>query len=72
MSKAEIISELPRLGLAERRDIFERICELEDQAMINGDQPVAEEKAMLDRELEEYRQNPEAGSTWSEVEVRLR
>ena len=72
MSKAEIISELPKLGLAERREIFERICELEDQDLLNGDQPVAEEKAMLDRELEEYRKNPEAGSTWPEVEARLR
>ena len=34
--------------------------------------PTAEEKALLDRELEEYRQNPEAGSTWNEVEARLR
>ena len=72
MSKAEIISELPRLGLAERREIFERICELEDQDLLNGDQPAAEEKALLDRELEEYRKNPEAGSTWPEVEARLR
>jgi hypothetical protein len=72
MSKAEIISELPKLGLAERREIFERICELEDQDLLNGDQPAAEEKALLDRELEEYRKNPEAGSTWPEVEARLR
>ena len=72
MSKAEIISELPKLGLAERREIFERICELEDQDLLSGDQPAAEEKALLDRELEEYHQNPAAGSTWPEVEVRLR
>ena len=72
MSKAEIISELPKLGLAERREIFERICELEDQDLLNGDQPAPEEKALLDRELEEYRQNPDAGSTWPEVEARLR
>ena len=72
MSKAEIISELPKLGLAERREIFERICELEDQDLLNGDQPAPEEKALLDRELEEYRKNPEAGSTWPEVEARLR
>jgi hypothetical protein len=34
--------------------------------------PTAEEKALLDRELEEYRQNPETSSTWNEVEARLR
>ena len=31
-----------------------------------------EEKALLDRELEEYRRNPDAGSTWQEVEARIR
>jgi len=31
-----------------------------------------EEKAMLDRELEEYRRNPDAGSSWEEVEPRIR
>jgi hypothetical protein len=71
MSKAEIISELPKLALAERREIFERICELEDRDMINGDQPAADEKTLLDQELEEYQKNPEAGSTWPEVEARL-
>jgi putative addiction module component (TIGR02574 family) len=34
--------------------------------------PTAEEKALLDRESEEYRHNPEAGSPWNEVEARLR
>jgi len=35
-------------------------------------EPSAEEKALLDRELEAYRVNPEAGSSWAEVEARLR
>lgn len=72
MSKAEILNELPRLGLRERREIFERIGELEEQDLLKGGEPTAEEKALLDRELEEYRQKPEAGSPWEEVEARLR
>ena len=72
MSKAEILHELPKLGLQERREIFERIGELEDQDLLKGGEPSAEDKALLDRELEEYRRNPEAGSTWLEVESRLR
>lgn len=36
------------------------------------DAATPEEKALLDCELEEYRKNPEAGSTWEEVEVRIR
>jgi putative addiction module component (TIGR02574 family) len=36
------------------------------------DQPTAEEKELLDRELEEYRRNPKSGSSWEEVKARLR
>ena len=72
MSKAEILNELPRLGLGKRREIFERIGELEEQDLLKDGEPMAEEKALLDRELEEFQQNPQAGSTWAEVEARLR
>lgn len=72
MSKAEILQELPKLGLRERREIFEHIGELEDQDLIKGGEPTAAEKALLDQELEDYPRNPEAGSTWPEVESRLR
>jgi len=71
MSKAEIIGELPNLDPAERREIFDRICELEERDLLNGVGPTPEEKALLDRELEGYRRNPDAGSTWEEVEARL-
>lgn len=72
MSKADILAELPKLDSQERREIFERIGEMEDQDLIKGAEPTVEEKLLLDRELEEYRQNPQAGSTWNDVEARLR
>ena len=72
MSKAEILLELPKLELAERREIFERICDMEERDLLNGSLPTAKEKALLDHELELYRQNPDAGSTWAEVQARLR
>jgi putative addiction module component (TIGR02574 family) len=71
MSKVEILAELPKLKLADRREIFDRICEMEEHDLLTGG-ATDEEKALLDRELEEYRQNPEAGSSWNEVEARLR
>ena len=71
MSKAEILQELPKLGPDERRDIFERLCELEEQDLLNGVEPSVEEKALLDREWEEYQKTPNAGSSWEEVEARL-
>jgi putative addiction module component (TIGR02574 family) len=67
----EILAELPKLELADRREIFDRICEMEERDLITGG-ATGEEKKLLDRELEEYRRNPEAGSSWNEVEARIR
>ena len=71
MSKMEILAELPKLKLADRREIFDRICEMEERDLITGG-ATDEEKVLLYRELAEYRQNPEAGSSWDEVEARIR
>ena len=71
MSKSEILAELPRLRADERREIFDRLYEMEEMALLNDAKPTAEEKALLDRELEAYRLDPDAGSPWPEVESRL-
>jgi hypothetical protein len=71
MSKMEILAELPKLDVADRREIFDWLCEMEERDLLNGG-VTPEEKALLDCELEEYRRNPEAGSTWNEVEARIR
>jgi hypothetical protein len=71
MSKTEILQELPKLGMQERREIFERICELEENDLLGGVAPSAEEKALLDRELEDYARDPATGASWPEVEARL-
>ncbi|HEY1789561.1 MAG TPA: hypothetical protein VGJ73_15495 [Verrucomicrobiae bacterium] len=71
MSKKEILAELPKLGIADRREIFDCICEMEERDLRDGTATPAE-KTLLDQELEEYRRNPDAGSTWDEVEARIR
>lgn len=71
MSKAEILKELPKLEPSERREVLERICELEERDLLNGVGPSAEEKAILEREWEEYQRTPTAGASWEEVEARL-
>lgn len=70
MSQAEILQELPKLGARARREIFDRLCEMEEQDLLL--EPTAEEKNLLDGELADFKRNPEAGSSWPEVEVRLR
>jgi hypothetical protein len=72
MSKIEILQELPKLALEERREIFERICELEENDLLRGGEPTPEEKVLLERELDDYRQSPTAGAPWHEVQARIR
>jgi len=72
MSKADILSELPKLKPEERRELLESLWELEERDLLNGIGPSSAEKALLDRELEEYQRNPNAGSGWDEVALRLR
>jgi putative addiction module component (TIGR02574 family) len=72
MSKSDILQELPKLAPEDRHEILERICELEESDLQKGGEATAEEKALLDRELEDYRQTPSAGSPWQEVEARIR
>jgi hypothetical protein len=72
MSKSDILGELPNLGRGERREILERIWEMEEAELLAGGQPDADEKVLLDRELEEYQANPNAGAEWKEVQSRLR
>lgn len=71
MSKSEILAELLRLNWEDRRAIFDRLCEMEERDVLTGT-ATPEEKALFDRELEEYRRNPDAGSTWDDVQARIR
>ena len=67
MSKAEILSELPRLTPGDRAEIMEVIWELEEAAG-----PTEQERAILQEAQAAYDANPSAGSSWREVEARLR
>ena len=70
MSKIEILTELPKLAVADRREIFDQLCDLEERDLLSG-VATPEEKALLDRELDEFRRDPNAGSTWNEVQARI-
>lgn len=71
MSKTEILAELPKLKPDDRREILDRIWELDEQDLLQGSGPTPEEKTLLDRELEDYRLDPNAGSPWEDVESRI-
>jgi putative addiction module component (TIGR02574 family) len=75
MSKAEILEELPRLKPEERQEVLEKICELDHLA---GDEWLDDaglsdaDKALLETRLAAYEKDPDAGSSWEEVEARIR
>ena len=55
MSLTEILAEIPKLSFAERQELVRRAIEVEDHDL------TAEEKAILDERLEDFRHNPNSG-----------
>jgi putative addiction module component (TIGR02574 family) len=56
MSLTEILAEIPKLSLAERQELVRRAIAVEDEEI------TAEEKAILDDRLEDFRCNPNPGT----------
>jgi hypothetical protein len=72
MSKAEIIAELPKLTTDELADVQARLDELAGEAWLDCGELSDADKSALDAALAEYQKNPEAGSSWQDVESRIR
>ena len=67
MSNLEILAELPKLKAEERRQIYQRLCELQERDLLNGTGPSEEEKRLLNAALAEYEQDHDRGRPWREV-----
>lgn len=73
MSKVEILEELTKLTLAEREEIRLKLTEIDGEKWLDADDPLTDaEKALLDARLAAYEKDPDAGSSWEEVETRIR
>lgn len=72
MSKAELLEEFTKLTPAERSELWDALWTLEERQLLGINTPTAEEKAVLDIEMEDYRKESKAGTPWPEVEARLR
>src|SRR6185436_14021954 len=73
MSKTEILDELPKLTKIERQEIRLRLAELDSEDWLDDeDLLTTHEKALLEARLAAYAKDPDAGSTWEEVEGRIR
>ena len=67
MSNAEILAQLSKLKAEERRQIYQRLCELQEQDLLNGTGPSEEEKKLLDAAPAEYEKDKDRGRPWREV-----
>ena len=73
MSKTEILEEIRKLTPEERCEIRLQLAELDGDGWLDDDDPLTdEEKALLDARLAAYEKDPDAGSSWEEVESRIR
>ena len=73
MSKTEILEELPKLTKTEREEIRLRLAELDSADWLDDLEPLAvHEKALLEARLASYAKDPYVGSSWEEVERRIR
>jgi hypothetical protein len=72
MSIAEIFKELPKLTAEDRDELRLRLLELDREIWTDSSDPLTDsEKALLDARLAAYRKDPDAGSSWEDVEARL-
>ena len=72
MSIAEIVEELPKLTAEDRDELRLRLLELDREIWTDSiDALTDSEKALLDARLAAYRTDPDAGSSWEDVETRL-
>lgn len=72
MSKIEILEELPKLTPEDRQEIRQKINEIDGTEWLDGEEPLTDdEKALLEARLAAYEGDPDAGSSWEEVEARI-
>jgi putative addiction module component (TIGR02574 family) len=73
MSKVKILEELSKLSLSERNEVRQKLAELDGDLWLDDEEPLTNaEKAILEARLAAYEKDPDAGSSWAEVEARIR
>jgi putative addiction module component (TIGR02574 family) len=71
MSKVEILQVLPNLSAEERREILDKLLQLEGEGWLEAADLTDEERRLIESRLEAHRQNPEAAIPWENVEAKL-
>ena len=71
MSKSEILNALPNLSDEERREILDKLLELEGGGWLDAADLTDDERRLIESRLEARRQNPDAAIPWDAVEAKL-
>ena len=71
MSKAEILSELPKLTREERREVVRKVQEIDGDDWLDEGELSDAEKALLESRVAEQEKTPGAAIPWGEFEARL-
>jgi putative addiction module component (TIGR02574 family) len=66
MSFAEILDEIPKLSFSERQELVRIAIAVDENEL------TAEENAILDERMEDFRRNPEAGISPDELKEQIR
>jgi hypothetical protein len=74
MSKTEtgIISELPKLMAEERREVLDKIWELDGGDWLDSGELTTAERVLIEQWVAEHEWNPDVAIPWEEVVERLR
>lgn len=72
MSTAQIIAEFQKLKPEERSEVFEHLCQLQEQNLLASGGPSEAERRLLDEALEAYEQDRNPGIPWREAIRRMR
>jgi putative addiction module component (TIGR02574 family) len=72
MSKLDILEALTSLSAEDRQEIRQKLNEIDGDEWLDGeDSLTADEKSLLEARLAAYEKEPDAGSSWEEVEARI-
>jgi putative addiction module component (TIGR02574 family) len=73
MSKAEILTELPKLSLAERDEIRLKLAEIDGQEWLDAGDPLSDaDKELIESRIEAHDKNPETAIPWQQFDAQLK
>jgi putative addiction module component (TIGR02574 family) len=71
MSKAEILTELPKLTPEERQEIRELLAQIDGTDWLDDGELTDEERVLIDARLDECERSPDSFIPWDDAKARI-